>query len=416
MSAAAGSQRLPADFAEAGDDDAVGSYKLQALHVLSEVTSSLASDSDIEELLGRFLATMIRLAGAQAGAVRVLTSDGAHLRLIASLGLPDDFLLREHLMPLGCGTCGTAMRENRISFTIEMHDCAERTGLSFFDDKCQAMVVVPLQYRGKLLGAYNLFLDQPFELPEEVALLFRSIGEHLGMALENVRLKRENLRITLMNERQMMANEVHDSLAQTLAYMKLRLALLQDALIEADTERAGKYAGDVSQALDDAYTGLRQLLTQFRNRMDPLGLLHALAELAENFPERSGIALDYINSISDLHLGVDQEAQVFFIVQEALANVVRHSGASRARLVLEKANGLYLVTVEDNGKGGQGFFVVANPLGSFAEHPHLRDHLGLAIMRERAQTLGGRVDVANLPEGGVRLRLSFPVQVGGSAA
>ncbi len=409
MSAVAGSQRLPAGSAEAADEDAAGSYKLQALHVLSEVTSNLASDSDIEELLGRFLATMIRLAGAQAGAVRVLTSDGAHLRLIGSLGLPEDFLLREQLMPLGCGACGTAMSENRISFTIEMHDCAERTGLSFFNEKCQAMVVVPLLYRGKLLGAYNLYLDQPFELPEEVALLFRSIGEHLGMALENVRLKRENLRITLMNERQMMANEVHDSLAQTLAYMKLRVALLQDALLEADTERAGKYAGDVSQALDDAYTGLRQLLTQFRNRMDPLGLLHALGELATNFPERTGIALDYINSISDLHLGVDQEAQVFYIVQEALANVVRHSGASRARLLLDKANNQYLVTVEDNGKGGLGFFVVANPLGSFAEHPQLRDHLGLAIMRERAQKLGGRIDVANLPAGGVRLRLSFPV-------
>ena len=416
MRAAIGAQRLPADFAEAGDDDAVGSYKLQALHVLSEVTSSLASDSDIEELLGRFLATMIRLAGAKAGAVRVLTSDGAHLRLIGSLGLAADFLAREQMMPLGCGSCGTAMRENRISFTIEMHDCAERTGLPFFDDHCAAMVVVPLQYRGKLLGAYNLFLDEAFGLPEEVALLFRSIGEHLGMALENVRLKRENLRITLMNERQMMANEVHDSLAQTLAYMKLRVALLQDALLEADTERAGKYAGDVSQALDDAYTGLRQLLTQFRNRMDPLGLLHALAELAENFPERTGIALDYVNSASDFHLGVDQEAQVFYIVQEALANVVRHSGASRARLLLEKANDHYLVTVEDNGKGGLGFFVVANPLGSFAEHPQLRDHLGLAIMRERAQKLGGRVDVANLPAGGVRLRLSFPVPVGGSAA
>lgn len=103
MSAAIGAQRLPADFAEAspGDEDAVGSYKLEALHVLSEVTSSLASDSDIEELLGRFLATMIRLAGAKAGAVRVLTSDGAHLRLIGSLGLPADFLAREHVMPLG---------------------------------------------------------------------------------------------------------------------------------------------------------------------------------------------------------------------------------------------------------------------------------------------------------------------------
>lgn len=402
-----GAQRLPMEPAQAENEG--GSYKLQALHILSEVTASLAGDSDIEELLGRFLTTMVRLAGAQAGAVRLLTSDGAHLRLVGSLGLPADFVARERLMPLACGSCGMAVRENRTGFSIDMQDCAEKTGLAFFDGVCQAMVVVPLLYRGKLLGTYNLFLAERFELPEEVALLFRSIGEHLGMALENVRLTRENLRITLVNERQMMANEVHDSLAQTLAYMKMRMALLQDALSEAEPDRADKYAGDVSQALDDAYTGLRQLITQYRSRMDPLGLLHALGDLAERFPERTGIVLDYDNRLVDLRLGVDQEAQVFYIVQEALANVVRHSGASRARLLLEQSGDCYQVTVEDNGKGGQGFFVVANPVGSFEEHPRLHDHFGLSIMRERAQRLGGRIDVANLPEGGVRMRLSFPV-------
>jgi len=415
MSAADSAQRVPMAHTGQGEQDAGGGYKLQALHILSEVTASLAGDSDIEALLGRFLSTMIRLAGAQGGAVRLLTSDGAHLRLVGSLGLPADFAAREHLMPLDCGACGQAMRENRTSFSIDMHDCAKITGLPFFDSKCQAMVVVPLRYRGKLLGAYNLFLSERFELPEEVALLFRSIGEHLGMALENVRLTRENLRITLMNERQMMANEVHDSLAQSLAYMKMRMALLQDALADGQPERADKYAGDVSQALDDAYTGLRQLITQYRNRMDPLGLLHALAEMSSAFQERTGIALDYDNRIMDLNLSVDQEAQVFYIIQEALANVVRHSGASRAGLLLEQIADHYQVTVEDNGKGGQGFFVVANPIGSFDEHPRLRDHFGLAIMRERAQRLGGRIDVANLPAGGVRMRLSFPAPAIGEA-
>ena len=401
----------PADSPRAieGEEEATGSYELQALHVLSEVTASLAGDSDVEELLRRFLSTMIRLAGAHAGAVRVLTSDGAHLRMIGSLGLPPEVVARERLMPLDCGNCGIAVSENRPYFSIDMDACSQHTGLPFFERECQALVVVPLVYRGKMLGAYNLFLAQAFELPEEVVVLFRSIGEHLGMALENARLTRENMRITLMNERQMMANEVHDSLAQTLAYMKMRVALLQDALGAADVEGAGKYAGDVGQALDDAYTGLRQLLSQFRSRMDPLGLLHALAELAAQFPERTGIALEYVSGISDLQLTVDQEVQVFYIVQEALANVARHSGASQARLTLEQTARQYQVTVDDNGKGGEGFFVVANPLGSFAEHPRLRNHFGLAIMRERAQRLGGRIDVANLPEGGLRLRLTFPV-------
>ncbi len=383
--------------------------KLQALSIISEVSASLADEDDVEEMLGRFLGTMLRLAHASAGAVRVLTTDGRHLRLVGARGLPAEVVERERVVPIDCGQCGLAVRDNRAHYEIDLHDCAVRTGHHYFDRDCQAMVVVPLQHAGHLLGTYNLFLPERFELPEEVVVLFRSIGEHLGMALENARLKRENLRIALMNERQMMAAEIHDSLAQTLAYLKMRVALLQDALVEGETVRAGKYSGDVAQALDMAYGQLRELLTQFRNRMDPLGLAHALREMSVGFQDRTGIFLEFDNRVSDLRLSVDQEAQVFFIIQEALANVVRHSGATKAKLSLEGAGDYYVATVEDNGRGGQGFFAIANRTSGFEEHPRLRNHFGLTIMRERAGKIGGRIEVANLPERGFRVRLTFPV-------
>jgi two-component system nitrate/nitrite sensor histidine kinase NarX len=228
------------------------------------------------------------------------------------------------------------------------------------------------------------------------------------MALENARLKRENLRIVLTSERQMMAAEIHDSLAQTLAYMKMRMAMLNDAIADQSLEKSAKYAGDVGQALDDAYGHLRELLVQFRSRMDPMGLEHALQGLACGFQERTGISLRYDNRLTDLRLEPDKESQVFHILQEALANVARHSGATEASMTLEAAGDYYNATIEDNGKGGQGFFAIANRVGGFQEHPGLRDHFGLAIMRERAMKIGGHLEVANLPQGGFRVRLSFP--------
>jgi two-component system nitrate/nitrite sensor histidine kinase NarX len=389
-----------------------GSLHLQALHIISEVSASLADEDDVEELLGRFLGTMIRLATATAGAVRVLTSDGRHLRLVAARGLPHDVVEQERLVPVDCGHCGSAVLDNRSRYEIDLDYCAKRTHSNYFGGECLAMVVVPLQYQGHLLGTYSLFLPERFELREEVALLFRSIGEHLGMALENARLKRENLRITLTNERQMMAAEVHDSLAQTLAYMKMRIALLQDSLADLELDKSNKYAADLGQALDEAYAQLRELLSQFRSRMDPMGLVHAVEGLANGFKDRTGIDLDYHNRVADFRLSVDQEAQVFFIIQEALANVARHSAATLASLTLEGAGDYYVATVEDNGRGGQGFFAIANRTSGFEEHPKLRDHFGLTIMRERARKIGGRVDVANLPEGGFRVRLTFPVLAG----
>jgi two-component system nitrate/nitrite sensor histidine kinase NarX len=95
---------------------------------------------------------------------------------------------------------------------------------------------------------------------------------------------------------------------------------------------------------------------------------------------------------------------------------VRHSGATRARLFIDVAGDYYVVTVEDNGKGGQGFFAIANRTGGFEEHPQLRDHFGLSIMRERARKIGGRIEVANLPEGGFRVRMIFPAIAGSGAA
>ena len=383
--------------------------RIEALAIISEVSANLADEDDVEELLGRFLGTMLRLAHAAAGVVRVLTTDGRHLRLVGARGLPAELVERERLVSVDCGHCGTAVRDNRCHYEIDLLDCAQRTGNAYFGHDCQAMVVVPLQHGGRLLGTYSLFLKERFALPEELVVLFRSIGEHLGMALENARLKRENLRIALMNERAMMAAEVHDSLAQTCAYMKMRVALLTDALRDGEAERAGKYASDVGQALDVAAGQLRELLTQFRSRMDPMGLLHALEDLAEGFHDRTGIRLEYNNRATDLRLSVDQEAQVFFIIQEALANVARHSGATRAKLTIEGAGDYYVATVEDNGRGGQGFFAIANRTGGFEEHPRLRDHFGLSIMRERAHKIGGRIEVANLPQGGFRVRLTFPV-------
>jgi len=373
--------------------------KMQALRVLSEVTATLASEYDLEALFNRFLEMMVRLSGASAGVVRVMTSDGHHLRLAASLGLPPELVEKERLVDINCGICGAALRNDEIRQTRDLKPCFERTRQPYFGE-CSSMVVVPLEHNGRLLGAYNLYMTEERPIPEEVSLLFRTISEQLAMAVENTRLMRENLRMTLMSERQMMANEVHDSLAQTMAYMKMRIELLREALLQYESGKALKYSGDIQQALDEAYASLRELLTQFRNRMDPLGLEHALKELASGYFDRTGIRLEFENRIPDLDLTVDQEVQVFHILQEALSNVARHSGAKQATLTLDADDGQYAFTVEDDGRG---VFVMG-------AQPDLRHHFGISIMSERAQRLHGNIEIANRPQGGARLRLLVPIR------
>jgi two-component system nitrate/nitrite sensor histidine kinase NarX len=384
---------------------------LQALGALSELTTVLAEGHDPDKLLERSLGTMIRLAGAQAGIVRVVTSDGAHMRLVAAQGLTSEVLAQEQLVPLDCGICGAAVSDDAVRQSFELRHCATQSGADYFAG-VGTTLVVPLSHIGRVLGAYALFFTDKRDTPEELVLLFRSISEHLGMALENARLLRENMRMTLMNERQLIANEVHDSLAQTMAYMKIRLSMMQEALEASEQARALKHAGEVQQALDGAYSDLRELLSQFRNRMDPLGLVHALAELKNKFHDRTGIELEFDNRTTDLDLNVEEEGQVFHIMQEALANVARHSGAKHARLILELVDGEYRFSVEDDGLG---FYAFGQRLGETKQHSHLRHHLGVNIMRERAQRLNGALEIVNLPQGGARVRLVFPARRGVAA-
>lgn len=374
-----------------------GSYKLPALNVLSEIATSLSSDNDLEALLERFLTTMVKLAAAQAGAVRVVTADGKHLRLVGAIGLPDDVVEVERYTPIECGICGDAARNQGVQHTHDMHTCRNNSSRAYFGSGCQHVVAVPLRHKGKMLGVYNLFMADDTPVPEEVSLLFLSISEHLGMALENARLTRENLRITLMSERQMLANEVHDSLAQTLAYAKMRLPLLRETIDTQDRELSNKYLTDVDKALEQAYDGLRELLAQFRYRMDPRGLVPALNDLIQSFCGKAEASVDFDNRAPHLDLTPDQEVQVFHIIQEALANICKHARARHVKLIIESSAAQHSVTVEDDGIG------LTNNVSQRGDL-----HFGLRVMSERAASLGGEVVVESPSRTGTRVRLTFP--------
>ena len=366
--------------------------------ILAEITAGLAAGDDLDALLQRLLTPIVHLAGARAGAVRVLSGDGQRLDLVSVLGLPDSVCGDERSVDRHCGACGVAAGGAAEVWASDLSACAERSPGAFFGQACQRLLALPLRHRGRTLGVYNLFFAGRDEPEPEVMALLRSIGELLGLALDNARLERENLRATLMHERQQMAAEVHDSLAQSIAFVKMRVPLLQDALQAHDETRALRYCEELRGVASQAHASLRGILTQMRAPMDPLGLAHALEATTEQFRRRCSATLDYVNHLPDLRLAHDQEAQVFHIVQEALNNVARHAGARHARLHIGPAEpGTVLVEIDDDGSGLP------------AAGPAAGTHYGLEIMGERARRLGGRLELGPRDGGGTRVRLVFPL-------
>ncbi|MCZ7563339.1 MAG: response regulator [Burkholderiales bacterium] len=283
--------------------------------------------------------------------MRVATPDGAHLRLVGAIGLPPEVERREQYVPFTCGICGKAAREQSVEICEASETCRETTALGYFGDRCRRVIAVPLRHRGRVMGVYNLFMAADAPVPPEVSLLFTSISEHLGMALENARLARENIRATLVNERQMLANEVHDSLAQTLAYIKMRLAFLSEAIRAGDDPLAQKYLADVEQGMDSAYGRLRELLTHFRDRMDPRGLVPALRDLVDGFGAQTGIRAEFHNRGPEPELTPEQELHVYHVVQEALTNAAKHARARNVTVEMDFVGNEHVVTVQDDGTG-----------------------------------------------------------------
>ncbi len=367
--------------------------------ILAQLTAELAAGEDVRDLLQRFLGPIMRVAQAQAGAVRVLSAQGDRLELVSAIGLPEGVYTAEKFVDSHCGFCGVAAAERRIVWATDLSSCCARANETYFGGQCRQVMAVPLQRKNRVLGIYNLFFASR-EVPDEPVLaLLRSVGELLGLALDNLRLEADSLRATVMQERQMMAAEVHDSVAQNLTFIKMRLPLLRDAIEAKDEERALKYLDDVRDTLGDAHGSLREIVTQFRTRMDPRGLARALEALATRFGTRTGMKLQVANRMPALRLSEAEEADLFHIVQEALANVERHSRATRAWLRVEPTLAGVEVRVEDDGIGP------ATP----GQEPGDGAHYGLDIMSERARRLGGELTVEPRPGGGTQVRMALPI-------
>ncbi|MCW5636346.1 MAG: GAF domain-containing protein [Rubrivivax sp.] len=371
--------------------------------LLAALTAGLASGDDLAALLLRFLEPLAHIAGARGGALRLLDEQAAGLHLVGGVGLPDEVLAAERVVDAGCGVCGAALSSHEPQWTDDLAPCTHRTTGHYFGEDCRRVLAVPLRYRGRTLGLVNLFFEQGRQPAEDVLALCKTVGELLGLALHNAQLERENLRATVLHERQALAADLHDSIGQSLTFVKLRLPLLHDAIDARDSAGAARLFEDVRQAVGQAHGSLRGLLTQYRTPPDPLGLDHALRQAAEQLRRATGVVLDLHNALPPHALAAEQEVQVALVAQEALNNIARHAGASRVWLTLgmTPASDVQL-TVEDDGRG------LARAADDDAGGSRSESHYGLAIMRERAARLGGTLQVAPRETGGTRVTLRFP--------
>ncbi len=373
--------------------------KTASLKILYDVAATINQVEDLDELLVRFLRVLKEMVNGLAISARVVQL-GGRMRLVGAIGLDDRLRREAELLPLEICQCGMPLSPGDICCEHEGRWCAGQLGRKMFSPREVELISVPLEYHGDVLGQYDIYVERPgVSDREDILELLETVGSHLGVAVAKQRSDENARRLSIYEERNALAHELHDSLAQTLASLRFQVRMMEDSLQQQDVvcQIVADDLERIRNGVDEAHTELRELLNSFRASMDGRDLSSALEKLVQRFASETGIATYYQQECSQLRLSSSEEMQMLRIVQEALANIRKHARAHTVRVLLTCRGGRYNLLVEDDGVGFEGA----------AREGHPGEHIGLSIMEERARRLGGELRIESEVGEGTRVELIY---------
>ncbi|MCF6734382.1 GAF domain-containing sensor histidine kinase [Blastococcus sp. KM273129] len=369
---------------------------------------ALASELSLPAVLSKIVELACDVADARYGAVGVLGGDG-RLEDFITHGVPDEQRDAIGRLPIGRGILGALITDARPLRLSRIQDDPRSVGFPPQHPPMTSFLGVPISVRGRVYG--NLYLTEKrggtdFTEGDERAVV--TLAAQAGVAIENARLFDEAQRRLALEARHRLARELHDSVSQALFSMTLETRtaqlLLERTGLPADGP-LGERLSYLRQLTQAAHSEMRALIFELRpEALRQEGLAAAVSKQAEGMSGRTGIAVEVRVPKKRIRLPCEVEEQVYRVVQEALANIAKHSGASRATVRLGRRRteppGLLVEIVDD----GAGFDPCAGQPG----------HLGLSTMAQRVRQLGGVLQVDSSPGRGTRLSATVPLPPAGS--
>ena len=376
-------------------------WSIESLRTLYKISNSINAARTRQELLSDFIDAFTRDIAVESGLVRLLTDDG-WMEIASSFNINKKLLKKYDRTPID----GTMFSR---SYEI-IGKSSEPFLQEFLKDESYSIYAIPVRYHIRTLGVINMFTKMK-KLSPETHRLWIAVGEHLGQALDRFGEETEQRQQLIQNERNIIANELHDSLAQTLASLRFQVRVLDQALQPTGEFSTINSIEQVEHGLDEAYTDLRELIAHCRMPVEKQGLVPSIKRVVEKFREETNIhiLLQIECQLSDIP--ANMEMNVYRIVQESLTNIRKHADAHIVRVLLQCDDaGNYLILIENDGKG----------FDKAAIQSEAGKHLGLTIMKERAKYLGGSLKIDSEPDEGTRVELRFnysPEQkIGGNIA
>lgn len=364
------------------------------LALLYDSAAFLQVRQTLEPMCEGFIDRIMRYFGAAGGSVRLVEEGNDRVHLVVQRGLSDEMARAERCMPMGDCLCGAAARDRqpvvRLLRTLpdpEPSRCA-REGFA-------TVSVFQIFAQDQHLGVFSLHFTDERALNDRETALLETLGRLLGTAIENMRLAAREREMAISEERNMVARGLHDSIAQGLNFLNLQVQMLEDSLRHGQQQEAAEIVPMLRAGVQESYEDVRELLQNFRSRLEEDDLNSALRKAVRKFRAQTGVEASFAAEGSGgPPFSREEQLQILFIVQEALSNIRKHAQAGTVLVRLRDSQD-FLLSISDNGVG---FDTAAQPGAGDS-------HVGLHIMRERAGHIHADLDIESGAGTGTTVRL-----------
>ena len=371
----------------------------RALTALYDMTTFLSQPNDVETMCRGFLQRVMGQFDAEGGSLRVLNPSEDKLHLVVSEGFPPAWDAAEHCMAVDACFCGDPVRLG-VPSVRNLHATApqrERGPYPCLRLGLAGLWVFRIGAQREAMGSFSLHLHAPRSLSPAESDLLETLGQHLGVAINHLRLSASARQLAVVEERNLVAQGLHDSIAQALNYLNLQIQMLADAIAAGNLQEMHAIVPRLRQGVDESYQDVRELLANFRTRLGHGDLRLAIKDTIERFQRQSGVrVMLHFTDDGAAPMALEQQLQVLFILQEALSNVRKHAMASQVAVEVRDGPD-FTLDIEDDGRGYDAAHIFAgNQLC-----------VGLTIMRERAARLQAQLQLHGIPGRGASVRLTL---------
>lgn len=371
--------------------------KNNELSSLYKITSTLHNTQSQKQIVDNFLNNIVALYHADAGSVRLLDKKNRLFEYAGSLGLPVDFLMDKHCQSADNCFCGKTMQTNNTMIhNVKQISINTQQKLSCIHSHFNHFVVYHIRYKEEQIGILTLYFKRPYQEKIANIRLIETLCNQLGIAIESQRLILRDKQFAVVEERNLMAQELHDNIAQSLSFLNLQVQMLSMALKNNETDKINETLSYIQEGIKQSYDEVRELLINFRVKIHPQSFIESVKSVIQRFEKQTKINVELQIYGDCSSLDPVSQLQIVFILQEALSNVRKHANAQNVNIEINNQT-QFRLHIHDDGDGFDQQQVEKKQY----------NHVGLTIMRERTQKIQGQLTIDSVKNQGTSITLTL---------